>query len=127
MDQDGKRWTVQDHLVGAPDENVRLYRSVEAYLLGLDGVIQSVSRTTITFRGRRRGFAGARPVRQGVRGYLDLMRPLPADARIRRVAPYTKKLFVHQYVLTSESDFDDIFRGWLHEAWRVGEGDHLRA
>lgn len=125
MAQDAKRWTVEDHLVDAPAEHVRLYRAVEGYLMGLDGVTVSVTKTTITFKGRRRGFAGAHPTRRGVVGYLDLMRTLPADPRIRGVIPYTKKLFVHQYLLTSEADLDDTFRGWLHDAWRVGEGDHL--
>lgn len=111
----------------APPEHVELYRLVESYLLGLDGVTVSVSRTTITFKGRRRGFAGARPSLRGVRGYFDLTRAVDGDPRIRSVAPYTKRLYVHQYLVSSEAEVDDTFRAWLHEAWRVGEGDHLRS
>ncbi|MDT0165479.1 DUF5655 domain-containing protein [Actinotalea sp. AC32] len=118
-------WTVDDHLRDAAPEHVALYREVEALILGQGDVTVSVSRTTITFKGRRRGFAGARPTGKGVQGYLDLMRPLPLERRVSRVTPYTKRLFVHQYVLRTAEDLDETFAGWVHEAFRVGEGDHL--
>lgn len=118
-------WTVERHLRDAPPEHVALYRAVEALILGQGDVTISVSKTTITFKGSRRGFAGARPTSTGVRGYLDPMRPLPTEPRITRVDPYTKRLFVHQYVLRSPDDLDATFAGWVHEAFRVGEGDHL--
>jgi len=127
MDRDQKVWGVEDHLADAPPEHVRLYRLVEDYLMGLDGVHVSVSKTTITFKGRRRGFAGARPTGRGVKGYFDLIRRVEGDPRIRSVTPYTKRLYVHQFLVATEADVDDTFRSWLHEAWRVGEGDHLKA
>jgi hypothetical protein len=118
-------WTVEDHLRDAAPERVALYRQVEALILGHGDVTVSVSKTTITFKGSRRGFAGARPTAKGVQGYLDLMRPLPLERRITRVSPYTTRLFVHQYVLRTPDDVDATFAGWVHEAYRVGEGDHL--
>lgn len=118
-------WTVEDHLDGAPPEHVALYRRVEALVHAQGPVEVSVSRTTITFKGRRRGFAGARPTRRGVRGYLDLMRPVTDDPRITNVSPYTTRLFVHQYLLRSPDDLDATFEAWVREAYRVGEGDHL--
>jgi hypothetical protein len=118
-------WTVERHLRGAPSEHVALYRVLEAVILSQGDVTMSVSKTTITFKGSRRGFAGARPTSKGVQGYLDLVRPLPLERRITRVSPYTKRLFVHQYVLRSTDDLDATFVGWVHEAFRVGEGDHL--
>ena len=127
MAQDKKVWRVEDHLAEAPPEHVRLYRVIEDYLMGLDGVHVSVSRSSITFKGRRRGFAGARPTSRGVKGYFDLTRRVEDDPRVRSVTPYTKRLYVHQYLVTTEADVDDTFRSWLREAWRVGEGDHLRA
>jgi hypothetical protein len=120
-----RQWTVEDHLRDAAPEHVALYREVEALILGQGEVTVSVSKTTITFKGRRRGFAGARPTAKGVQGYLDLMRPLPLERRITRVSPYTSRLFVHQYVLRSPDDVDATFAGWVREAFRVGEGDHL--
>ena len=119
-------WTVDDHLQGKDPAHVALYREVEQLILGLGDVEVSVSKTTITFKGSRRGFAGARPTSKGVQGYLDLMRPLSTeDPRITRVTPYTKRLFVHQYVLRGPEDLDETFRGWVAEAYRVGDGDHL--
>lgn len=99
---------------------------IEDYLLGVDGVSVSVSKTTITFKGRRRGFAGARPTVSGVKGYLDLTRQLDSDPRIRGITPYTKRLYVHHYLVSSREEVDETFRSWLHDAWRVGEGDHLK-
>ncbi|MBX9243271.1 hypothetical protein ICW40_00410 [Actinotalea ferrariae] len=119
-----RTWSVEDHLEGADPAHVALYRQVEALVLAQGPVEVSVSKTTITFKGRRRGFAGARPTRTGVRGYLDLMRVVE-DPRITNVTPYTSRLFVHQYRLTGPQDLDETFAGWVHEAYRVGEGDHL--
>jgi hypothetical protein len=118
-------WTVADHLRDAPPEHVELYRAVERLLLGCGDVTVSVAKTTITFKGRRRGFAGAKPTARGVTGYLDLTRSLAGDRRIRSASPYTKRLYVNHYLLSSPADLDDTFRAWAHEAYRVGEGDHL--
>lgn len=119
-------WTVEDHLRDADPAGVALYRDVEAFLLAMDDVTVSVSKTTITFKGVRRGFAGARPAGASVRGYFDLMRAVGGDPRITNTSPYTKRLWVHQYRLRSPDDLDETFRGWLAEAHRVGQGDHLR-
>jgi hypothetical protein len=45
--------------------------------------------------------------------------------RITAVSPYTARLFVHQYLLRTPEDLDATFAGWVREAFRVGEGDHL--
>ena len=78
----------------------------------------AVSRATSTSRGVWKAT-------RGVQGYLDLTRSLEGDPRIGRAEPYTKRLFVNFYLVTSESDLDDTFRSWIQEAWHVGEGDHL--
>jgi hypothetical protein len=127
MDDEQRQWTVEDHLRDAAPEQVALYRQVEELIRSCGEVTLSVSKTTITFKGARRGFAGARPVAQGVRGYLDLTRSLAGDRRIRRSDPYTKRLFVNHYLVTSPADLDETFRGWVREAYGVGQGDHLRS
>ena len=123
---DHRVWTVEDHLRDQDPRSVALFRAVEEAIRACGPVEVSVSKTTVTFKGTRRGFAGARPTRQGVRGYLDLTRAVEDDPRILSVSPYTQRLFVHQYRLATPDDLDDTFRGLLREAWDVGQGAHLR-
>ncbi len=117
---------MEDHLHGQTSEHVALYEAVAAILTGFGPTTLSVSKTTITFTGERRGFAGARPTRHGVEGYLDLTRSLVGDSRIRGVAPYTKRLFVNSFRVLSRADLDDTFIGWAGEAFDVGQGGHLK-
>ena len=83
------------------------------------------ARSTITFKGTRRGFCGAHPKGDCLVGYIDLMRRVENDPRIRSVSPYTKTLFVHHFRISSEDQMDDTFQGWIAQAYGVGRGDHL--
>ena len=56
---------------------------------------------------------------RGLEGYLDLPREVESD-RFLRVSPYTKRLWVHRFVLTSADEVDEEFAGWLGEAYEVG-------
>jgi hypothetical protein len=125
MSEPDKIWTVEDHLREAGPEQVALYHAVAALIAEQGPVTLAVAKTTITFKGVRRGFAGARPTKHGVEGYLDLPRSLAGDPRIRSSSPYTKRLFVNHYRITSGADLDATFRGWIAEAYAVGRGDHL--
>lgn len=118
-------WTVARHLHGQPDFAVRLYRQFIELVEAIGPFTYAVSKTTITLKGTRRGFAGARPDRGGVRGYFDLQREISGDSRILGVAPYTKKLFVHQFRVTDAEQFDEQFADWMREAYAVGAGAHL--
>ncbi|MGC0143378.1 DUF5655 domain-containing protein [Pseudactinotalea sp. Z1732] len=123
-----RTWTEEDHLHGKPEEFVTLYRRVQEVINGFGDVTQSVSKTTVTFKGSRRGFASARPTSTGVRGYFDLTRSLGTDdRRISSVAPYQRNLNVHQYRLSEAADLDDTFIAWLREAYDVGCGAHLQS
>jgi Domain of unknown function (DUF5655) len=120
------RWTVEDHLRNAPAEHVDLFRRLAAAVCGFGPVTLSPSRTTVTFKGSRRGFLGARPTARGVEGYLDLTRSLVGDPRILRSTPYTGRLHVNRYRLASADELDATFLGWLREGYAVGQGAHLR-
>jgi len=122
---DAHVWTVDDHLRDADPAAVRLWHRIDELIRSFGPVTHSVAKTTITFKGPRRGFAGARPLRAGVRGYFDLMRELPPDPRILSASPYGRRLFVHQFRLADESEFDDDVGAWLREAYDVGCGAHL--
>jgi hypothetical protein len=121
---DDHSWTVADHLRGKKPAFVDLYRLFVRLVEACGPFEYSVSKTTITFKGGRRGFAGARPTSLGLDGYLDLPRPV-RDPRIRRVSPYTKRLFVHHFRVTTPGELDDEFAGWIREAYDVGRGAHL--
>ena len=82
----------------------------------------SVAKTTITFKGPRRGFAGARPVGDRLQGYFDVVYRVD-DPRIRSVAPYQRDLFVHHFRVESQEQLDDQFAQWIADAYeQVGCG-----
>jgi hypothetical protein len=118
-------WTVADHLRDQAAGPVELYERFVALVDACGPFTYRVTRTSITFKGQRRGFAGARPDRRGLVGYLDLQRVV-ADSRIMSSSPYTKRLFVHQFRISAPEQLDDEFAGWIREAYDVGQGGHLR-
>ncbi|MTD17218.1 hypothetical protein GIS00_25130 [Nakamurella sp. YIM 132087] len=118
------RWSVEDHMRGKPAGSLELYRSFVELLDRCGPYELSPSKTTITFKGARRGFAGARPTATGLRCYLDLQR-IVRDPRISSVSPYTTSLFVHHVTVTRPDQLDEEFAGWLGEAYAVGQGAHL--
>ena len=117
-------WTVEDHLAGQPASSVELYGRFVSMVGQCGPFSYSVTKTTVTFKGSRRGFAGALPTRRGLSVYLDLQRVIE-DRRVISVAPYTRRLFVHQVRLATMDDLDGQFRGWVREAYAVGQGAHL--
>jgi hypothetical protein len=119
-----KEWTVERHLAGKPDEIVALYRRLIALVEDCGPFSYSVTKTAITLKGGRRGFAGAKPKDRWLDGYLDLQRKVE-DPRIRRASPYTKRLFVHQFRVTTLDQLDREFAGWVREAYEVGAGAHI--
>lgn len=119
-----RTWTVDDHLAGQPADSVALYRRFVEMLEECGPFGYSVTKRTITFKGARRGFAGALPTRRGLSVYLDLQRVIE-DRRIISAAPYTRRLFVHQIRLTAPDDLDQEFHGWVREAYAVGQGAHM--
>jgi hypothetical protein len=84
-------WTVEDHLRDKPPVVVALYRRFVELVQACGPFEYAVSKTAITFKGSRRGFAGAKPKAHSLDGYLDLQRRVE-DPRVRRASPYTKRL-----------------------------------
>ena len=120
----GDEWTVAMHLAGKPDEVVALYERFVGLVQACGPFTYRVTKTGITLKGSRRGFAGAKPKAGSLDGYLDLQRPVQ-DPRILRATPYTKRLFVHQFRVTDTDQLDAEFAGWVHEAYDVGAGAHM--
>ena len=119
-------WTIDRHLLGKPGEVVALYHRFIKLVEACGPFEYSVTKTAISLKGTRRGFAGLKPRSTSLDGYLDLERRIE-DPRIRRSGPYTKRLFVHQFRIVALAELDAEFAGWLREAYAVGDGAHLQA
>ncbi|MEU1394382.1 MULTISPECIES: DUF5655 domain-containing protein [unclassified Nonomuraea] len=122
-----KTWTIDDHLDGMPDTSVALYHEFVRLVEACGPFTYAVSKSMITVKGTRRGFAGAKPDARGLRGYFDIQRPISDDGRITSVSPYTKRLYVHAFRISDVAELDEEFAGWLREAYEVGQGGHLGA
>jgi hypothetical protein len=121
-----EEWTIERHLQDKPEEIVALYNRFIRLAEACGPFVYSVTKTAITLKGSRRGFAGATPRQSSLTGYLDLQRRV-VDPRIKRSSAYTKRLFVHHFRVVDIEEFDDEFGAWLCEAYAVGHGAHLGA
>jgi hypothetical protein len=115
------------HLASATPLGRALYEHFVQALHRLGPFSTHPAKSTITFKGSRRGFCGAHPKKDVLVGYFDLMREAGPDPRIRSVSAYTKTLYVHQFRVHRLEDIDSGFVGWLAQAYEVGQGAHLRA
>jgi hypothetical protein len=116
-------WTVEDHLRGKPAVAVDLYRRFVRLVEACGPFEYSPTRRQIGFQ-LRRIFAGVKLTDRGLEGYLDIARKIDSP-RFRDAAPYTKRLFVHHFRISSPEELDDEFAGWVRESYAVGEGKHL--
>jgi hypothetical protein len=117
-------WTVERHLLGKPPEVIALYHRFIELAQACGPFTYAISKTAITLKGTRRGFAGAVLGERALRGYLDLPRRVE-DARITRSSPYTKRLYVHHFRVDNLGQLDERFADWLGDAYQVGAGAHL--
>src|ERR1700677_191776 len=91
---DAEDWSVDKHLAGKPENVVELYDRFVSLIAACGPSRVKVTKTAVAFHGTHRGFAGAKPRKTSLDGFLDLQRVVK-DQRFRRVSPYTKTLFVH--------------------------------
>jgi hypothetical protein len=115
---------VHDHLRGKPTAVRDLYRRFVELIEACGPYEISVAKTAITFKGPRRGFAGAKPKAASLDGYFDLQRKVE-DERILSSSAYGRRLFVHQFRVTDATQLDAEFAAWIREAYAVGSGQHL--
>jgi uncharacterized protein DUF5655 len=113
-------WTVEEHLEGRPAASLRIYERFVEMLQELGPFELAPTKAQIGFQTNRI-FAGVHLTERGLEGYLDLARKAESS-RFRQVAPYTKRLWVHHFVLTSGDELDEEFAGLLGEAYEVGWG-----
>lgn len=113
--------TVEDHLRDRDPAVIALFHAFTQAVQDAGPFEYSPIKAQVGFRGHKRIFAGVRLTERGLEGYLDLARSVES-ARFRNVAPYTRRLFVHHFVLTSVDQLDAEFVGWIQEAHQVGHG-----
>ena len=116
-------WTVDDHLRDKPDVIAALFESFEKLIRACGSSERRVTKTAITYKGAVRGFAGVTPRRQHLTGFLDLTEQV-REPPLTRVSPYTKRLWVHRFVVHDLDQFDASFGLRVAEAYAVGQGPH---
>jgi len=119
-------WTIERHLEAGSDHGRALFQRFMDIIASCGEYTTSVAKTTVTFKGPRRGFAGARPVGDRLQGYFDVTYRVE-DPRIRSVGPYQKDLFVHHFRVDALEQLDEQFASWIADAYdQVGCGNRLR-
>ena len=116
-------WDVERYLADKPKAVVDLYTHFVSLLTACGPYTVNVTKTAIAFKGPHRGFAGAKPRKASLDGFLDLQREM-RDERFLRISPYTKSLSVHQFRITNAAQLDDSFAALIEEAYQVGRGAH---
>ena len=119
-------WTIERHLEAGSDHGRALFQRFMDIIASCGEYTTSVAKTTVTFKGPRRGFAGARPVGDRLQGYFDVTYRVE-DPRIRSVGRYQKDLFVHHFRVDALEQLDEQFASWIADAYdQVGCGNRLR-
>ena len=119
-------WSVEDHLRGKSDAVRALFNTFEELIDRCGPSERSVTKTAIAYAGSVRGFAGVTPRRDRLAGFLDLTEELH-EAPFTRVTPYTKRLWVHRFVVDDLAQLDRRFAERIAQAYAVGQGSHRDA
>ena len=117
--------TVEDHLRDKPEAIRRLFMAFEQLVDRCGPYERSVTKTAIAFKGPVRGFAGVTPRRHDLSGFLDLTEQV-YEAPFTGVTPYTKRLWVHRFVVNDLGQLDRAFAARVAEAYAVGQRAHRR-
>ena len=115
--------TVDDHLHDKPEMVRLLFESFERLISNCGAYERSVTKTAIAYKGPVRGFAGVTPRRRDLAGFLDLTEEVH-EPPFTRVTPYTKRLWVHRFVVHEPAQLDRVFASRVAQAYAVGQGAH---
>ena len=115
-------WTVEQHLEGADERALDLYRRFVAIVEASGPYELAPTARQIGIRGSRRIFAGVKLTKRGLEGYLDLPRQVESPV-FHHVSPYTKKLSVHRFVVERPEQLEGEFADYVRESHAVGRGE----
>jgi Domain of unknown function (DUF5655) len=116
---------LDEFFAGAAPEQRELFERFVAAARESGTVTVNATKSRIALQARMR-FAGIqRPRRRYLLANFVLTRPVesPRLARVEFVPPY---YYVHKLRLSGPEDVDAELRGWLAEAYEVGEQRHVR-
>ena len=117
------RYDLDHHFHGKPAELRALFDAVVA-LVRENGPVQVLpEKTRIAFQVRM-SFAQVTVRRRWLDGHVVLARRVE-HPRFRRIETFSPRNHMHVFRLHGMADLDAEFRGWLAEAYRVGEQRHL--
>jgi hypothetical protein len=115
---------VDRQLVGtSPEVRAAFDRIVEAATAL--GPVEVLGQKTRVALHARMSFAALIPHRRWLDGHLVLARRIDSP-RFTRIEVFSPRNVLHAFRLTGPDEVDDEFRGWLAEAYRVGEQRHLQ-
>jgi hypothetical protein len=115
--------TLEDHLRDKPAAVRALFDAFERLVGECGPYERSVTKTAIAYKGTVRGFAGVTPRPHDMTGFLDLTEEVH-EPPFTRVSPYTKRLWVHRFVVNELGQLDDAFAARVAQAYAVGQGAH---
>jgi hypothetical protein len=116
---------LEHHFRGKSAEIRELFDSFVTIVRSIGAVRILPEKTRIAFQVRM-SFAQVTPRQRWLDGHVVLARRLE-HPRFRKVETFSPRNHMHVFRLTSQSDLDGQLRGWLEEAYRVGEQRHLSA
>ena len=111
------------HFRDKPPEIRTLYDRFVSAVKALGPVKILPEKTRIAFQVRM-SFAQITPRRRWLDGHVVLARRLE-HPRFRRIETFSPRNHVHVFRIQSPGEIDAELRGWLREAYAVGEQQHL--
>jgi hypothetical protein len=120
---DPNSWMLETHLSNKPVPVLDTYTKLLDTVTSLGPFSYAVSPVTITFRRRRRTFAGAQLTDSALVIFVDLPRQAH-HARLTKVTPHSRWLWAHEFHLTRPADLDDALLALVEEAWQAAAGTH---
>lgn len=111
------------HFVGREPIVRELYDLVAATVQSIGPVIILPEKTRVAFQVRM-SFAQVTPRKRWLDGHVVLARRLE-HPRFRKIETFSPRNHLHAFRLEQPSDIDATFKGWMREAYAVGEQKHL--
>jgi hypothetical protein len=117
------RHRLEDHFEGRPPEVRALFDAFLAALEEIGPITVLPQKTRIAFHVRM-SFAQVTPRRGGLDGHLVLARRID-DPWFLEVRTFSPRNHLHRFRITRVEEIDARMRGWMREAYAVGEQRHL--